>query len=373
MAEKSAEKVNVVLAAITGLRANRLGSYGHPQSVSPFLDSLAAEGALCESFFCSAIPEEASFAALASGQHPVSLGMASELSVRELPFGTTLLPQVFLEAGYTTAAFDNLRRRIHWLGRGYEFYIDPGLRHGREATGQELNARALSWLRAHASERVFLTIHYRELEAARDAAAFDQALRSLDGSIQELASAFSGLRLAQETLLVVLSTCGQPKTDASDGEGADLFDSTLRVPLFVRWPGRVPGGIRLKPMFQMHDLAPTLLDAAKLPVPSGMEGKSFWKVLTGERSEGGCDRLFGVACGPQPAWSLRTAEAKFILPPAGGRGRQLYDLVADPKEERNLASDRPAVAAAMERELEDWVARRLEEAARSQELLADMT
>lgn len=375
MAEKSAEKVNVVLVALTGLRADRLGCYGHPRSVSPFLDSLAAEGTLCESFFCSAVPEEASFAALASGQHPVSLGMASDLSVRELPFGTTLLPQVFLEAGYTTAAFDNLRRRIHWLGRGYEFYIDPALRHGREATGQELNARALSWLRAHASERFFLTIHYRELEAARDAAAFDQALRSLDGSIRELASALSGLRLAQETLLVVLSTCGQPKTDASDGEAVGLFDSTLRAPLFVRWPGRVPGGIRLKQIFQMHDLAPTLLDAAGLPLPSGMEGRSFWKMLTGEQHEGGCDRVFSMACGPQPAWSLRTTDAKFILSAggAGGKGRQLYDLAADPKEQCNIASERPAVAAAMERELEDWVARRLAEVAKSQELLADMT
>jgi hypothetical protein len=51
----------------------------------------------------------------------------------------------------------------------------------------------------------------------------------------------------------------------------------------------------------------------------------------------------------------------------------LYDLAGDPKEECNIASERPAVAARMERELEEWVARRLDEAAKSQELLADMT
>ncbi|HXI42115.1 MAG TPA: sulfatase-like hydrolase/transferase [Bryobacteraceae bacterium] len=371
MSEKPAEKVNVVLVAITGLRANRLGSYGRAQSVSPFLDSLAADGAVCESFLCSAVPAEASFAALASGQHPVSLGMASDLAVRELPFGTTLLPQVFLEAGYTTAAFDNLRRRIHWLGRGYEFYVDPGLRHGREATGQELNARVLPWLRTHSGEPFFLSLHYRELDTAAQAERYDRALRSTDEAIRELAMTLSDLRSAQKTLLVVLSTSGRAPTDGDSG----LLDSAVRVPLLVRWPGRVSRGIRLKQMLQMHDVTPTVLEAAGLPIPSSLEGRSFWKLLTGEQQEGGCDRVFSVACGPQPAWSLRTAEAKYILSPGatGEKRSALYDLATDPKEERNIASDRPAVAAAMERELEDWVAHRLEESAKSQALLADMT
>jgi len=374
MAEKPVEKVNVVLVAITGLRANRLGSYGHAQSVSPFLDSLAAEGAVCESLLCSAVPAEASFAALSSGQHPVSLGMASDLAVRELPFGTTLLPQVFLEAGYTTAAFDNLRRRIHWLGRGYEFYVDPGLRHGREATGQELNARVLPWLRTHSGEAFFLSLHYRDLDTAAEAGRYDQALRSIDDAIRELATSLSDLRSAQKTLLVVLSTCGQALTEGGTGEYG-LHDSGIRVPLLVRWPGRVPRGIRLKQMLQMHDVTPTVLEATGLPIPSSLEGRSFWKLLTGEQQQGGCDRVFSVACGPQPAWSLRTAEAKYILSPGatGEKRSALYDLAADPKEERNIASDRPAVAAAMERELEDWVAHRLEESAKSQALLADMT
>jgi arylsulfatase len=376
MAEKPAEKVNVVLVAVTGLRTNRLGSYGHPQPSSPFLDSFAAEGALCESFLCSAVPAEASFAALAAGQHPVSLGMASDLSVRELPFGTTLLPQVFLEAGYTTGTFDNLRRRIHWLGRGYEFYIDPGLRHGRDATSKELNARVLPWLRTHSSEAFFLSIHYRDLDGAGEADRYDHALRSLDDAIRELTSAMSDLRLAQKTVLVLLSTCGQPLMErGSGGAAASLRDSVLRVPLLVRWPGVVPRGIRLKPMFQMHDVAPTLLEAAGLPIPTIMEGRSFWKLLTGEQQRGGCGRVFSLACGPQPAWSLRTADTKLILRPAAEAGprRELYDLAGDPEEERNIAAERPAVADAMERELEEWVAHRLEEAAKSQELLADMT
>jgi arylsulfatase A-like enzyme len=377
MVEKPAEKVNVVLVAVTGLRTDRLGSYGHPQSVSPFLDSFAADGALCESFLCSAVPAEASFAALASGQHPVSLGMASDPSVRELPFGTTLVPQVFLEAGYTTGTFDNLRRRIHWLGRGYEFYVDPGLRHGRDATGEEINARVLPWLRTNSSEAFFLSIHYTDLAAPRDQGGYDHALRSLDDAIRELTSALADLRLVQKTVLVLVSTCGHPlMVRGSGGDEASLRDSVLRVPLLVRLPGQVSRGIRLTQTLQMHDVAPTLLEAAGLPVPSIMEGRSFWKLLTGERQHGGCDSVFSVACGPQPAWSLRTADAKFILSPAGAageKGRQLYDLAADPKEERNIASERPAAATAMERELEAWVAGRLEEAARNQALLADMT
>src|SRR5579863_990912 len=316
------QKPNILLVTADALRTDALGCYDSAQALSPSLDSLAGEGVVCESFFCSAIPVIASLSSLLTGQHPVALGMASGREAREIPFGTSFLPQIFLEAGYTTCAFDNLRRERHWFGRGYEFYADPGVRHHRAATCQEMNARVIPWLRTHAAEPFFLSIHYRDLAAAPGAALYAGAVRSLDACMGELAAAVADLRLAEKTLVAFTATHGQ-----SLGEPRGLYDSTVRVPLALRWPGRVPSGTHLSGMFQMHDLPPTLLEAAGLRAPSNMEGESFWKALTGERKAGGRDKIMILECGEPPNWSLRTRDRKFIRSagPAGEIRRELYD------------------------------------------------
>jgi arylsulfatase A-like enzyme len=106
-----------------------------------------------------------------------------------------------------------------------------------------------------------------------------------------------------------------------------------------------------------------------------MEGRSFWKLLTGEERVGGHDRVISLECTFQAKWSLRTDRYKYILAREpdfyGNPARELYDLVADPKEERNVAGDRPAVAAAMEAELEGWIAERLQQLGRDQDPLRE--
>src|SRR5579859_3905458 len=116
-----AEKLNILLITAGALNTGDLGCYGSGAN-SASIDSLAAGGTLCESYFCTAIPGPESLAGLLTGQHPASLGMASRTEISELPFETSLLQQAFLSAGYTTCAFDNLRRRWHWFGKGFEFY-----------------------------------------------------------------------------------------------------------------------------------------------------------------------------------------------------------------------------------------------------------
>ena len=84
-------------------------------------------------------------------------GGRADLS-REAPF----LPQLLLAEGYTTCAIDNLVQTRHWFRRGFEYYIDPSLRRPLSlcVEGEELNARALPWLRQHRDERFFLLVHY---------------------------------------------------------------------------------------------------------------------------------------------------------------------------------------------------------------------
>ena len=88
----------------------------------------AAEGVLAERLFCPGIPTFPSFTTLYTGQHPLTHGIVGHGGDAQLTRDAPHLAVSFLQAGYTTCAVDNLMRKRLWFGRGYEFYIEPGMR-----------------------------------------------------------------------------------------------------------------------------------------------------------------------------------------------------------------------------------------------------
>jgi hypothetical protein len=133
---------------------------GIPGPTSPYIDAMA-RGVLAEHVYCSALPTypRSRPSTRVSTRSPTasSPGGKAQLA-KESPF----LTQSFLEAGYTTCAVDNLNRARQWFARGYEFYVDPSLRRTLllGVTCEELNRRAIHWLRTHADEPFFMLIHY---------------------------------------------------------------------------------------------------------------------------------------------------------------------------------------------------------------------
>jgi arylsulfatase A-like enzyme len=416
-------KPNIVLIGVDTLRADHLSCYGYHHPTSPRIDALAAEGALGERLFCPGIPTHPSFTTLYTGQHPITHGIVSHGGKAQLSRETPVLPEVLMQAGYTTCAVDNLWRARSWFGRGYEFYIDPSVRRGLliDVSCEEINSRAIPWLRSHAAEPFFLFLHYwdphyplhpptaykdlfyrgnpfdpanHSLETwwqhplgamAKDTwlrrpqglvtdsdyvvAMYDQEIRYLDDSIAALLGTLDELKLAEDTLVVLVADHGTSLTEQGIFfEHHGLYDCTIHVPLVVRWPGRVPRGTRVPSILQMSDVTPTILEAVGVEVPEEMEGRSAWKLLTGESVAGGHDRVFSVECTWQAKWSLRTDRYKLIVSRdtglRGGPPRELYDLRADPGEERNIVEARRDVAATLEDELEGWIARRLRELGR---------
>jgi len=86
--------------------------------------------------------------------------------------------------------------------------------------------------------------------------------------------------------------------------------------------------------------------------------------LTGEDpNAGGHSRVMSAENTWQSSWSLRTDSHKLILSRDGEYSdrpeREMYDLALDPNEERDIAAERPEIAAAMEAELESWIDERL--------------
>jgi uncharacterized sulfatase len=183
----------------------------------------------------------------------------------------------------------------------------------------------------------------------------------------------------------------------------NLYDAGIRVPLLVSWPGVVRPGARSDAMVQWIDLWPTLIDAALGKVPAGLDGRSFLPVLRGETAAHR-DVIFTTHSNDgrmnvYPIRSIRTRDWKLIwnlhpefahtthidkarapdgtvywrswwekakTDPAAAAivkryherpALELYDLNADPYEQRNLAAE-PAQAvrvSGLRVQLEAWM------------------
>ncbi len=207
-------------------------------------------------------------------------------------------------------------------------------------------------------------------------ALYDQEIRYVDDGIHDIVSTLDDLGIAEKTLIAVISDHGESLTEHGIFfEHHGLYDCTLRIPLIMCLLGRLPTGVRVTPMMQMSDMAPTFLEAAQLPIPPTMEGRSYWKLLTGEKQIDGHTRVISSECSCQAKWSLRNSNTKFILARGpdfyGNPPRELYDLKADPGEEHNIVEEQPELAYKMENELENWITERLKAGGRSEDPLQE--
>jgi len=139
--------------------------------------------------------------------------------------------------------------------------------HGLESGKMVEDATAPPFLPDKAEVRADILDYYAEIER------FDRDLGRMIHSLERAGE-------LDNTLIVVTSDNGMPFPRAK----AQLYDYGTRVPLAVRWPAKVPGGRVVEDFISLTDLAPTLLEAARLkPLPE-MTGRSFLDVLTSSRS-----------------------------------------------------------------------------------------
>jgi len=418
--------MNILLIAVDTLRAQQLGCYGYRYPTSPVIDDLAREGVLFEDMIASAIPTHPSFTTLYTGQHAMTHGVVAHEGEVHLSRKATLLPQILLRQGWTTCAVDNLASARVWFQWGYEFYMDPSQRRslGLMVSCEEQNTRAIEFLRKYSDEQFFLFVHYwdphtpylpperyrnlfyegdekskrnpanRSLErlwrhplgkAWRETwfrslggditdadyirALYDAEIRYVDDGIGALLTALDETGRADETLVVLMGDHGECLGEHDiwyDHHG--LYDENLRVPFILRLPGRLPSGKRVSQTVRTMDIAPTILDLAGVPAPQSFEGNSLVPLALG-KEEPTIDRVISLECTWQAKWSLRTEDYKYILARSidfyGSPPEELYDRKADPFETRNIAEDKPEVAATLREELEEWIAKEIDRLGRS--------
>ena len=346
---------HVLLVTIDTLRADRLGYVGY-DIATPNLDRLASEGAVFTQAITAVPITLPSHASILSGLYPTRHGTRHNGLFRVSDEVETLA-ETYSTAGFATAAFVGsfvLDRRFG-LEQGFDHYDDElpdeNPVHGiyyPERRGEEVVARAREWIDTRGEAPFFVWIHLFDPHAPHNAPspfAEQYGTREYDAEIaytdHALGPLFETMNAFEDATVIMTADHGEGLGD--HGESTHtlfVYDSTMRVPLVIKGPG-IPAGVKVEEQVRSVDIAPTLLELSSLAPRGGIDGVSLLGRVSGESP--GPLSAYGETFGTryQFNWSelrfLRKDGFKVIDAPKP----ELYDLRADPKEQKNLWSDDP--------------------------------
>ena len=181
---------------------------------------------------------------------------------------------------------------------------------------------------------------------------YTATVRAVDESVGRLLDYLEKEGLAENTIVVYSSDQGFFLGEHGWFDKRWIFEESLRTPLLVRWPGvSRPGGVS-KDLVSTLDFAQTFLDAAGLPAPGEMQGRSLRPILAGNRPADWRTAFYyqyfewPTPHRVRPHYGVVTDRYKLVhFFGTADDYWELYDTEKDPRELRNVLTD-PAYAAA---------------------------
>lgn len=352
------ERANVLFITVDTLRPDALGVI-EPARETPSIDALAASGRLFSAAVSPVPLTLPSHTSMLSGLLPLHHGVRD--NGQTVPADVDLLQAQLQKQGYRTGAFVSgfPLQAMFGLDRGFDHYddaMDEGEQGWVERRAQDTVEAGSEWLRGQAEgeQPWFAWAHFydphdpyeppREFWQPGPRGAYDGEVTYTDywiGKLLETAREVSGDR---PLLIVLTADHGEALGEHEElTHGFFVYDSTMRVPLIISWPGRIPPATGTEPV-QLIDLAATILDLLELPPLTRTDGRSIAQGLTGGDLEVHPALMetwlpwtyYGWA--PLSAWL--DGPWKLIDAPTA----ELYDVHADPHENDDLAGKSPAVA-----------------------------
>ena len=174
----------------------------------------------------------------------------------------------------------------------------------------------------------------------------------IDHHVGRILEAFERKGLLEDLLIVFVADHGEMLGDHGRLRKGIFYESSLRIPLLIRWPGRIPANAVTDALVENIDVFPTLVEAAGSSATAWCAGRSLWPLLRGETSNLRENQLSETGRALSHVM-LRTPEYKFAVD-GTGRAYMLFDLVHDAEEQHNLVGDASAmnVQSSLRRELQ---------------------
>ncbi|RJP32264.1 MAG: hypothetical protein C4547_14100 [Phycisphaerales bacterium] len=431
---KQSRRPDVLLVTFDTLRADHCSACGYDRPTTRTLETLAAGGARFAVACAPMATTAPSHASMFTSRYPLSHGVLR--NGFRLPDEAVTLAELLRDQGYSTAAFVSSFVLYHKFGlaQGFDVYDDDfsgaegtqaqtGAWEGEAVPGRTVDRRAdattdaaLKWLAAAAVEPegrkrrpIFTWVHYMDphepyvppesfgdpfgsarmtpgsLEQA--IARYDTEIAFADAQLKRLVDAFDAAGRETEPLIIVTSDHGEAFCEHGwRGHGPQIYEEAVRIPLIVRWEGRIPPGRVIEAPVSLPDVAATVLDLIGVDAPrTDFDGESLAAALTkGVRLDDDRPHVFqrrlyerDGAVEPIPLremdgatfgqsvevrgvkFAIRSGRWKYYEAREERVARELYDLRADPGEQSNVAADHPDDVNRLSQMLNTWRRRQL--------------
>lgn len=169
------------------------------------------------------------------------------------------------------------------------------------------------------------------------------AITAMDADVGRLLDKLEALGIAEDTIVMFMADNGMNMGHHGiwgKGNGTfpfNMYDTAVKVPFLVSWPGHYPSGVVCRRMCSQYDFFQTLLDMVGIrrQLPDGLPGRSFADVFDGNTEKAGAVVVYDEY---GPTRMIRTEEWKYICRSPYGPD-ELYHLSEDPEENNNLSAD----------------------------------
>lgn len=373
---------------------------GNTQVRTPNIDSIARGGATLDRFYVCAVcsPTRAEF--LTGRYHPRTGVRGVSTGQERLNTDEKTLADAFKAVGYATGAFGKWHNGSQWPyhpnARGFDEYygftsghwgeyFDPPLEHnGRPVRGKgyvadDFTSRAIAFIEKN-REKPFLcyvpfntphspwavpeeywqrfkdkpltqraTDDVREnLDQTRCALAM---MENLDANVGRVLKRLDDLKLSENTIVIYFSDNGPNGhrwTGGMKGTKGTVEEGGVRSVFFLRWPaGGIKAGTVVKEIAGAIDLLPTLtaMTGVKRLGEKPIDGHDLSPLLRGQSVAWRERMIFSHQNG-----NVSARSQQYRLDNRGA----LFDMLADPGQTKNIASDKPDIAAQMTKAVADW-------------------
>lgn len=400
MARNRNDRPNIIVFFTDQQRADTTGIHGNPLELTPNFDRLAAHGTHVPlGFTCQPVCGPAR-SCIQTGLYATESGCFNNR--RPLPQEGTKLAEHFRDAGYRTGYIG----KWHLAGEnpvpehkraGYDYWLAANSVEGTsepyaavlwdndnnrvELPGYRVDAltdAAIRYIDASKEDPFFLFLsflephHQNHLDdyvapdgykerytgrwtppdlasltgtAPQHLGGYYGMVKRLDEALGRIQDAIKSRDLAEDTIILFTADHGCHFKTRNAQYKQSCHESSIHVPFALTGPGFTGGG-RVSELVSLIDVPPTLLDAAGIPIPPEMQGRSVLS-LVNRTSTAWPQEVFVQISGTQVARAIRTKRWKYsIWAPDKDGGRDscsdryieefLYDLQADPYELTNL-------------------------------------
>jgi arylsulfatase A len=429
------DRPNIIIMMTDDQGYGDVGFHGNPYLKTPHMESIAEQGIEMTHFF--AYPNcSATRAALLTGRYPYRTGVVAVTQVDHfMNTSEVTMAEVLSKNGYRTGIFgkwhlgDNMPMRptdqgfqealVHKgggisqpAGPAGNAYFDPILEHNNESKKYEgycddiFTDAALDFMSKKDNKPFFTYLAtnlphfplqvpderaepYRKIGLHEDNALTYGMIDNIDYNVGRVLDRLKDLGIEDNTIVVFLSDNGprnrRTKNDVYPGRWVSnlrgtktsVYECGIRVPFFIRWPGKLPVGTKNSTMGTIIDVMPTIFDACNIKLPDNVkiDGQSLLPLWKGEAEYlNGRAYFTQMHYGATPYkymhFAVRTQKYKLVSPHDYPHGilyqpkdeelkevlanLELYDVENDPSERINLANKFPEIVEDLLAKYENW-------------------